>query len=255
MLVIISPAKIQNFKPEILVANCTQPEFLDQAENLVQQIRQLSVITLSKLLKTNLEIAKLNAERFSIWHRPFNAKNAKQTIMVFNGEVFHGLDVRTLNNEHFEYLQNHLRIFSGLYGLLRPFDLIQPYRLDISDPIITERGKNLYDWWGEQITLSLNKALKKSGKPKILLNLSSGEYIKSINRKSIDGKVIDIEFLENQADGYKTIVVYTKKARGLFTRFVIENRIENPEYIKAFDSEGYLFTPSLSTEERFVFTR
>lgn len=255
MIVLLSPAKIQDFKPEAPLAKSTQPQFLDEAETLVNQVRRLSVSALAELLNINPNLARLNADRFGQWHRPFSDKNAKQTVLVFNGEVFHGLNVRTLGKEHLDYLQSHLRIFSGMYGMLRPFDLIQPYRLDIGDTFLTEEGQNLYAFWKEKWTETLQKELDKQKGAKVVLNLASSEYIKGIDRKKLKARVIDVDFLQMEPRGYKTIVVYTKKARGLMTRFVIENQIEDPEHLKGFDSEGYLYNPELSSENKLVFTR
>lgn len=255
MIVLLSPAKIQDFKPEAPLAKSTQPQFLNEAEILVNQVRRLSVSALADLLQVNPSLARLNADRFGQWHRPFSDKNAKQTVLVFNGEVFHGLDVRTLDPAHLGYLQDHLRIFSGMYGLLKPFDLIQPYRLDIGDSFLTEEGQNLYAFWKEKWTSSLQATLDKQKGSKVVLNLASGEYIKGIDRKKLKARVIDVDFLQMEPNGYKTIVVYTKKARGMMTRFVIENKIEDPEYLKGFDCEGYLYNPELSKKDKLVFTR
>jgi uncharacterized protein len=255
MIILLSPAKIQQFKPESPLCSFTQPKYLNEAEELVQQIRCLSVSSLANLLNINPSMALQNAERFSRWQLPFSDKNAKPAVQVFNGEVFHGLDVRNLHSSHYEYLQNHLRIFSGLYGLLRPFDLIQPYRLDFGDPFRTQNNQNLYAYWTEKLTQNLNEMLVETNEPSIVLNLASGEYIKGINQKKLSARVISVDFLQNEPSGSKTIVIYTKKARGMMTRFVVENRIEDPENLKGFDSEGYLFDPDMSKENRFVFTR
>lgn len=255
MLIIISPAKIQNFKSEKVIKDYTIPDFLDEAEDLVNHVRQLSVSALAELLGINMKLAMTNAERFASWHRPFTPENAKQAVLVFNGEVFHGLDVRTLQSNQLALLQDHLRIFSGLYGILRPFDLIQPYRLDVSDKLSNGSGEDLYGYWREKVTAKINEAIKNAGNPGILLNLTSGEYIKSIDRKSINARIIDVDFHEETPGGYKTIVVYTKKARGMMTRFVIENEIDDPEYLKAFDYDGYYYNRELSKKDKMVFTR
>jgi cytoplasmic iron level regulating protein YaaA (DUF328/UPF0246 family) len=255
MLIILSPAKIQNFKSEKVISDYTMPDFLDEAEDLVNQVRQLSVSALAELLGINTNLAMTNAERFATWHRPFTPDNAKQAVLVFNGEVFHGLDVRSLQKDQLAYLQDHLRLFSGLYGILRPFDLIQPYRLDVSDKLSNDSGEDLYGYWRQKVTSKINEAIANTGKPEVLLNLTSGEYIKCLDRKAINARIIDVDFHEETPGGYKTIVVYTKKARGMLTRFVIENGIDDPEYLKAFDYEGYYFNRNLSKKNRFVFTR
>lgn len=255
MIILLSPAKIQDFKNEPSLGKSTQPDFLVEAEMLVHQIRRLSVSALAELLQINPTLARLNADRFGQWHRPFTAKNAKQTVLVFNGEVFHGLDVRTLAKEHFDYLQKHLRIYSGLFGSLRPFDLIQAYRLDFGDTFLTEDGENLYAFWRNKLTDALNQDLAKLKETPLILNLASNEYIKGIDRKRINANIIDVEFLQMEPKGYKNIVIYTKKARGMMARFVIEHKIKKPEHLKGFDSEGYLYNESLSNENKLVFTR
>jgi uncharacterized protein len=255
MIVLLSPAKIQNFKPEPFLMEGTQPLFLKEAEQLVAQIRSLSISGLAEMLHINFDLARLNAERLSIWKRPFTSSNAKPTVQVFNGEVFHGLDIRSFPAEMLPYLQVHLRIFSGLYGLLRPFDLIQPYRLDFGDSFKTSDGQNLYQYWSKKITTSLNKALDETQGPRIVLNLASGEYIKGIDKKKLKATIVDVDFLQFQPQGYKTIVVYTKKARGMMTRFVLEHQIQDTDSLKAFDSEGYLWHPGMSSETKITFTR
>lgn len=255
MIVLLSPAKIQDFKNEPSLGKSTQPDFLVEAEMLVHQVRRLSVSALAELLQINPSLARLNADRFGQWHRPFTAKNAKQTVLVFNGEVFHGLDVRTLAKEHFDYLQKHLRIYSGLYGSLKPFDLIQAYRLDFGDTFLTEDGENLYAFWRNKLTDALNEDLAKLKEPPLILNLASNEYIKGLDRTRLNASIIDVEFLQMEPKGYKNIVIYTKKARGMMARFVIEHKIKKPEHLKGFDSEGYLYNESLSNENKLVFTR
>jgi len=255
MLIIISPAKILNLKPQTVVTDYTIPEFLDKSEALIHYMRQLSIDDLADLYGANLAIAKTNYARFYNWQLPFTTENAKQAILMFNGEVYNGLDAKTFSPDDFAYLQNHLRILSGLYAVIRPLDLIQPYRLEIGSKFEPLDSNNLYDYWGEAITLKLNEVLKKDKGSKILVNLASGEYFKSVQKKKLLAKVLDIEFYELQGDKLKTIVVYTKKARGLMARFIIKNRIEDPEQLKAFNVDGYWFNPELSSEEKFVFVR
>ena len=255
MLLLLSPAKIQNFTPQNYVKDYTLPEFLEEAEMLVHKIKQLSRTELAELLDINSNLAKLNADRHFNWQVPFTTSNAKQTVFVFNGEVFHGLDAKSLSPEDIDYLQSHLRILSGLYGSLRPLDLIQPYRLDVSTNLKTDKGNNLYAFWKNRITQTLNESLVASGGPQVLLNLASGEYIKSINRSKLKAEIIDFDFLENKNDTYKPIVVYIKKARGMMVRYVIQNRIENVEDLKGFNADGYWYNSRLSSEKKLVFTR
>ena len=255
MLLLLSPAKIQNFAPQHFTKDYSMPEFLYEAEILVNKMNQLSRTELAQMLNINSNLAKLNADRHFNWKLPFNPKNAKQTVFVYNGEVFHGLDAVSFSQTDFAYLQSHLRILSGLYGVLRPLDLIQPYRLEVSTKLKTDAGNNLYAFWKNHITTSLNKAVVASSGSKVLLNLASGEYFKSINRRQLDAEVIDFEFLENKNDNYTPVVMYIKKARGMMVRYVIQNRIENVEDLKGFSDEGYWFSPQMSTENKLVFVR
>ena len=225
MIILLSPAKIQNFNSQQVLQEFTQPEFIKEADKLVKVIRQLSAYDLSKLLNINVNLAHLNADRYFNWKLPFTPENAKQAILVFNGEVFHGLDAKTFTLEEFEYSQSHLRILSGLYGVLRPLDLIQPYRLEISTKLSLVNEKDLYNFWTDKVTKSIKKTLEISGKPQVILNLASNEYFKSINTNKLKFKIINFEFLQNKEDDYKSIVIYTKKARGLMARYIIENQI------------------------------
>jgi len=255
MILLLSPAKIQNFAPQQYVTDYSMPEFLDSAKLLVHKIKELSRTELAELLEINSNLVKLNADRHFNWQVPFTPGNAKQTVFVFNGEVFHGLDAKSFSSAEFTYLQKHLRILSGLYGVLRPLDLIQPYRLDVSTRLKTDKGNNLYAFWGDLITQSINKAVNASGGPQVLLNLSSGEYFKSIKRRHLEAEVIDFDFLENKNDKYTPVVMYIKKARGMMVRYVIQNRIENVEDLKGFNADGYWYNSGLSTEKKLVFTR
>ncbi|MEI6753138.1 MAG: peroxide stress protein YaaA [Paludibacter sp.] len=255
MLILLSPAKIMNFKPENLILDFTIPEFLKDAGQLIELLRDLNKDELSRLLEINSNLTDLNFDRIFNWHRPFTLKNAKQAVFVFDGEVYRGLNARTFSTNDFEYAQNHLRLLSGLYGILRPLDLIQPYRLEVSSKLRNYNGNDLYDFWQEKVTHSALKALKISGKPEVILNLASGEYIKTLLSKSNNLRIIDIEFYEYKNDNLKQIVIYTKKARGLMARFVIQNKIEDVEDLKGFSGGGYWYSPQLSSENKLVFTR
>lgn len=255
MLIILSPAKIQNFNPVKITEKFSLPEFIDEAGILVDLIRRLSTDELSKLLKINNNLTQLNFDRYFNWHHPFTPQNAKQAIFVFDGEVFRGFDAKSLAQSDIDYMQSHLRILSGLYGVLKPLDLIQPYRIDVSSKLKNPHGDNLYDFWKKKISENILLALKNSEKPPVLLNLASDEYFKSIDLKNKKVNVIDVEFYEWKNEHLKQIVIYTKKARGLMARYVIENRIENIEELKGFSAEGYWFNPNLSTENKLVFSR
>ena len=240
MLLLLSPAKIMNFKPETLISDFTLPEYLKNAGQLIELLRNLNKDELSRLLEINTQLTDLNFDRIFNWHSPFSLKNAKQAVFVFDGEVYRGLNARTFSAVDFEYAQNHLRLLSGLYGILRPLDLIQPYRLEVSSKLKNPEGNDLYDYWQQRITKSVLKALKTSGNPEVIINLASGEYMKSLITKNSKMKVIDIEFYEYKNDNLKQIVIYTKKARGLMARFVIQNQLEDIEDLKGFSDEGYL---------------
>ncbi len=255
MLIILSPAKIQNFKSQPVTDKYTQPLFLNEAEQLINLLRSYPVNELRDLLNVSHEIAKNAADFYFNWGTEHDLKKGKQAVLTYNGEVYHGLDANSLSETDLAYAQKHLRIISGLYGMLRPLDVIRPYRLELQTSPEDIAEKNLYAFWKEKITRAIKPAIKESGKPEILLNLASKEYAKAINYKELAVPVIDFEFLENRREGYKTITIYTKKARGLMTRYIIRNRIEDPENIKGFDSGGYWYNEPLSTENKMVFTR
>lgn len=255
MLIVISPAKNVDFKTPPPFTEFTQPQFTSQSKTLINRLRGIAAPDLAKLFHVNPAIAQLNVERYRAWRLPFTPENAKQAVFAFNGEVYNGLKTKTLSPEDVLYAQNHLRILSGLYGVLRPLDLIQPYRLEMGIPLDTSSADNLYQFWGDKISKAVAKAVKESGGEQVIVNLASHEYFKAVNRKDLKIRVIDIEFNEMKDGKFKPIIVYTKKARGMMTRFMIENRISNPEELKAFDVEGYAFAEELSEPNKWVFVR
>lgn len=255
MLILLSPAKILNFKSQNTISGFTIPEFSKEARELIELLKDLSPYELGKLLDINNKLTQLNFDRIFNWHYPFTAQNAKQAVLTYDGEVFRGLNAKTFSESDMEYAQNHLRLLSGLYGVLRPLDLIQPYRLEISSKLANRQGKDMYCFWSEKVTASILKSLKSSGKPEIIINLLSAEYFKALNFKNKKIRVIDIEFYEYKNDRLKQIVIYTKKARGLMARFIIQNRIGDIEDLKGFSDEGYWYSPQLSNENKLVFTR
>ena len=257
MLILISPAKIQNTKPQHQEQEYTLPVFLKESQQLVKQIQTYSISDLAELLKVNMKIAEQNADRFFNWNLPFTPDNAKQALWTYNGEVYHGLDVHSLSADNIIYAKKHLRILSGLYGVLSPLDLIQPYRLDVSDKLENDFGHDLYAFWKEKITNEVNKALLESGEPKVIINLMSGEYKNALDIKKINGKILDFDFLQYQPDTekYKPIVVYIKKARGMMTRFIIQNKITDIDDLRGFSADGYWIDEQLSTKNKLVFTR
>ena len=254
MIIIISPAKIQNFKPHQFTEKHTLPVFMKEAKKLVDLMRELEPTELSKLLEINTKLTDLNYDRFFNWHLPFTPQNAKQAAFVFDGEVFRGLQASSLTPEELEYAQQHLVILSGLYGALRPLDLIQPYRLDVSSALQNEFGKDLYPFWQQKVTNFVLQQMKDTNS-QTLINLASSEYIKTLLLKGKKIHKIDIEFYEYKNDKFKQIVIYTKKARGLMARFLLKNKIVEVEDIKGFNDEGYWFYPQLSNENKFVFVR
>jgi uncharacterized protein len=254
MLIVVSPSKILDQKPQKLVNEYTMPAFLDKSEILIEALRKFSPKQISELLSVNSAIAELNFGRYAAWHRPFTPENAKQAILLFKGEVYNGLRAWTLNHRDFMYAQDHLHILSGLYGVIRPLDLIQPYRLEMGIKLKTSVAENIYRFWGDDITNRLNETLKPMKKP-LLVNLASHEYFKAVNLKLLTAPVLNIEFLDTKNGNYQAIVVYLKKARGMMSRFILQNQLTNPDDLKAFDSEGYIYNPRLSKENTWIFTK
>ena len=205
-------------------------------------------------MKVNSQIAELNYERFFRWNPDFNMENANHTLLSFKGDVFLGIDALSFTHDDFKFAQSHLRVLSGLYGLLRPLDLMQPYRLEMGTKLDTEEGKNLYEFWGSDITEGLNKQLKKI-KSDTLINLASNEYFKSVKPKELNATIITPAFKEYKNGEYKMIGIYAKKARGLLSRYIIKNKLSDPEDLKSFNEEGYRFNKTLSKGNNWVFTR
>ena len=199
-------------------------------------------------------IATLNVERFKTFKTPFTTKNAKQAIFAFKGDVYGGFDLESFNDDDYAYAQDHLRILSGLYGCLRPLDLIQPYRLEMKTKLKNDRGDNLYQFWGEHITDSINKELKKQKEP-VLINLASNEYFKSIKPKLLEGRLLNINFKETKAGKTRIVAIFAKRARGMMADYIIRNRIERAEDLKQFKLAGYQFDEALSDEKQWTFER
>lgn len=254
MLIVISPAKTLDYETVPKTKVFTTPDYLAQSQQLINRLRNFSSLDISDLMKVSAKIADLNFERYETWKKPFTVKNAKQSILAFKGDVYTGLDAESFKADDFKFAQNHLRVLSGLYGLLRPLDLMQPYRLEMGTKLKTDLGKNLYEFWGSDITDGLNKQLKKI-KSNYLINLASVEYFKSVKTKEINAEIITPAFKEFKNGDYKIIGIYAKKARGLLSRYIIQNKLNDPEDIKSFDEEGYRFNKTLSKGNDFVFTR
>lgn len=252
MIVILSPSKTLDFDKET-TGKFTVPDFLDDSEVLIKELCKLSRGELSSLMELSDKLTELNYSRYRAFTRPFTKENARQAIFAFKGDVYEGLEADNLSTDDIKYADNHLRMLSGLYGLLRPLDLIMPYRLEMGIALKNPKGKNLYEFWGDKITDKLNENLAKQGK--ILVNLASNEYYKSVKPKKIEGKIITPEFKENKNGQYKMIAIFAKRARGLMASYIIKNRIEDIAGLKSFDCEGYKYNSQLSTEDKPVFTR
>lgn len=254
MLLVISPAKNLDFETPAKTTQSTTPDFLDEAQLLIDQLRDLAPQDISKLMSISDKLGVLNYDRYQQWSTPFTSDNAKQAVLAFNGDVYTGLDADNFKADDFKFAQKHLRILSGLYGLLRPLDLMQPYRLEMGTKFENQRGKNLYDFWGESITECLNKQLKTL-KADVLVNLASNEYFKSVKAKHLNADIVTPVFKDWKGDKYKIISFYAKKARGLMCAYAIKNKITKVEDLKGFDSEGYVFNEAMSTDKEWVFLR
>jgi cytoplasmic iron level regulating protein YaaA (DUF328/UPF0246 family) len=254
VLTVISPAKTLDYETPAITRQATQPAFLSRAGELVEDARRLTPGDIQRLMGVSESIANLNHERFMNWHPEFTPQNAKQALLAFKGDVYTGLAAETLDAKGLKFAQKHLRILSGLYGLLRPLDLMQPYRLEMGLRFNNRVGKNLYEFWGNDISDAVQADLKKSGSP-LLINLASNEYFKSVNAKTLDAEIITPVFKDLKQGKYKMISFFAKKARGLMARFIIDRQLNDPEGLKEFDAEGYYFSKTLSTASELVFLR
>ena len=254
MLMVISPAKTLDFETPPTTERFTQPQYLDHSQELISQLRELAPAQIAELMHLSDKLAGLNAARFGSWTPDFTPENAKQALLAFKGDVYTGLQAETLSEDQLDYAQKHLRMLSGLYGLLRPLDLMEPYRLEMGTRLANARGKDLYAFWGTRISEWLNEALADQGDD-LLLNLASTEYFSAVKRSALNARIIDIEFKDLKNGQYKIISFYAKKARGMMSRFVIEERIDSPEALRAFDVQGYRYNAELSTPSKLVFLR
>lgn len=254
MLIVVSPAKTLDYASPLPTDEYTTPELLEHSEQLIRRLRDLSVLDLAELMHVSRKIAELNFERYREWHLPFTPENARQAMFAFKGDVYNGLDAYSMDAGQITFAQEHLRMLSGFYGVLRPLDLMQPYRLEMGTRLSNARGRNLYEFWGDIITDTLNEQLPASGSD-VLLNLASTEYFKAIRPKKLAGRIVTPIFKEYKNGQYKILGVYAKRARGLMSRFIIDNRIDDPLDIQSFDREGYAFNPALSDGDNWVFTR
>tara|TARA_B100000989_G_scaffold138159_1_gene102701 strand:+ start:4797 stop:5555 length:759 start_codon:yes stop_codon:yes gene_type:complete len=252
MLVVISPAKkLDENCDKNLVTNFTIPPYLEDSKKIIKSLRKYSTDKLSKLMNISEKISLLNYERYIKWSLPFNKKNAHPALLLFQGDVYKGISVSDFKKEDFIYAQKSLRILSGLYGILKPLDLIQPYRLEMGTQIKIGKHNDLYDFWGDEIT----KAINEDKNSDYLINLASVEYFKSINKEKLNAKLINVIFKEKRNGSYKIIGINAKKARGLMSRYIIKNKISNPMKLKKFKEENYSYNKNLSSDSDWVFTR
>ena len=254
MLAIISPAKTLDFESAVKNFPVSQPHFTDYSEQIIEVCRKLSLQDLSSLMSISDKLAGLNVARFAEWTKIHNENNSRAALFAFKGDVYTGLDADSLSEDDVAFAQSHLRMLSGLYGLLKPLDLMQPYRLEMGTKLANPKGKDLYAFWGNVITQAVQQAIDEQG-DNVLINLASDEYYKSVKENQLKAKIIKPVFLDNKNGKYKVISFYAKKARGLMCRYLIQNRLTEIEQLKEFDLGGYWFDSASSTETEFVFKR
>ena len=254
MLIVISPAKTLDFESAPITKIHTQPEFLKESRQLVKQLKEMTPAKVSSLMKISDKLGVLNFLRFNEWKTPFTLDNSKQAVLAFKGDVYTGINAQTFSSQDLKFAQKHLRILSGLYGVLRPLDLIQAYRLEMGTKLENKQGKDLYEFWVSKLTDQINQDLKAS-KSKYLINLASNEYFKSLQADDINAEIIVPVFKDYKNGHYKIISFFAKKARGLMSAYIIRNSLKNSEELKAFDVDGYKFYKSESNESNWVFQR
>jgi hypothetical protein len=254
MLFLLSPAKSLDFDPPAADVRHTQPLFVPQARELIGLLRQKSPQEIASLMHLSDSLAGLNVARYQAWSDKFTAKNAKQAVLAFNGDVYDGFDAKSLDPEDLAWAQDHVCILSGLYGVLRPLDYMQPYRLEMGTRLPNPRGKDLYQFWGSQIADYLNTRLQRDASP-VIINLASQEYFKAVEKQALKARVVDCVFEDFKDGHYKIISFYAKRARGLMARFAATRRLSLPEQLKGFDLDGYGFEVTESSTERMVFRR
>lgn len=254
MLFLLSPAKSLDFDPVAFEVPHTQPLFVQQSVELIAILRQKSPQDIASLMSLSDTLSGLNVARYQAWRPKFTAKNAKQAVLAFNGDVYDGLDAKTLSADDLAWAQDHVCILSGLYGVLRPLDYMQPYRLEMGTALANARGKNLYEFWGTQIADYLNSRLAADKTP-VVINLASQEYFKAVDKKALKARVVDCVFEDFKGGKYKIISFYAKRARGLMARFAATHALTLPEQLKGFDLDGYAFQADASSLDKLVFRR
>jgi|TARA_A200000113_G_scaffold220866_1_gene231685 cytoplasmic iron level regulating protein YaaA (DUF328/UPF0246 family) len=255
MLAILSPAKTLDFDSPLTTDQHSAPEFTKESKALIKTLRQLEPSDIGSLMGISDKLATLNHDRYAHWSAKFDdASGARASLLAFKGDVYLGLDAQTLSKRDFTWAQKRLRVLSGLYGLLRPLDRIHPYRLEMGTALRNTAGKDLYEFWGGKVTQALNEALSGQ-RSKVLINLASNEYYKVVQAQNIDGRIVTINFKEWRRDAYRFVSFSAKKARGLMARYMIDQRAEKADDLKAFDVEGYAFNEELSSRDEWIFTR
>jgi len=256
MIIVLSPAKSLDYDTPAHIDTHTLPAFIDDASELIDGLRRLSPQQIGSLMSISDPLAHLNFQRYADWSTQFSTANAKQAVLAFNGDVYEGFDAKSLSAADLDYAQQHVRVLSGLYGVLRPLDLLQPYRLEMGTRFENARGKDLYAFWGERITHALNAQLEhNANSARVLVNCASTEYFKAVKPKKLAAPVITPVFEDWKGGRYKIISFYAKRARGLMARYAVENRIAEPEALKAFDVDGYAFDAAASNDSTWVFRR
>ena len=254
MLFLLSPAKALDYDSPVGDLPHTQPLFVKQASELIGVLKEKSPQDIANLMDLSDKLAALNVARYQAWSPKFTAKNSKQAVLAFNGDVYEGLDAKTLKPKDLAWAQEHVAILSGLYGVLRPLDWMQPYRLEMGTSLDNKQGNNLYKFWGAQIASYVNERLANEKTP-IVVNLASQEYFKSVDRKTLNARVIECVFEDYKGGKYKVISFMAKRARGLMARYAITHQVKTPKGLEGFALEGYAFVPSASEPDRLVFRR
>jgi len=253
MIFLISPAKTLDYS-DTNIKDFSIPRLLDQSDRLVSSLKKKSKKSIQSLMNVSENIAELNVERYQQYDTPFTLANSKQAVLAFKGDVYTGMNTDSFDTSDLQFAQNHLRILSGLYGLLKPLDLMQPYRLEMGTKLKTTRGKNLYEFWKNRITDTLNEDLDSTNS-ELVVNLASQEYFKSVKTSKLSKPLLNIQFKELRNGKYKIVSFSAKKARGMMCHYAIKNRISDPELLKGFDYENYTFNERMSTENEWLFTR
>ncbi|WP_040725884.1 peroxide stress protein YaaA [Thiomicrorhabdus sp. Kp2] len=254
MLMVVSPAKALDESTPVQTELHTQGALLNEAAQLIDELKGVGPVEIGQMMHISEKLSELNYQRFQDWSMPFPEDKAKQAAWLFKGDVYQGLDAYSLDDKGIDYIQNHLAILSGLYGLLKPCDDMLPYRLEMGTKFANQKGKDLYAFWGSQITEQLNKLLAELGS-KTLVNLASNEYFKAVKKRELNGRIITPIFKDWKNGQYKIISFYAKKARGLMARYAADHQVENAEDLKYFNTDGYQFNPEMSSETDWVFTR